>query len=64
MLFRTFVNAEIGSKALRMKSRGAPYLLILSTKEGDSEPKVTICNQSGTLGLTRDCKTHFLTVAI
>ncbi|KAI9723315.1 MAG: hypothetical protein M1812_001198 [Candelaria pacifica] len=54
VLFRTFVNAEIGSKALRMKSRGAPYLLILSTKEGDSEPKVTICNQSGTLGLTRD----------
>lgn len=29
-------------------------MLLLSTKEGESEPKVTICNQSGTLGLTRD----------
>ena len=56
ILFRTFVNASIGGKKLRMKSRGAPYLLILSTKEGESEPKVTICNQSGTLGLTRDFK--------
>lgn len=56
VLFRTFVNAAIGGKRLRMKSKGAPYLLILSTKEGESEPKVTICNQSGTLGLTRDCK--------
>lgn len=55
ILFRTFVNASIGGKKLRMKSRGAPYMLILSTKEGESEPKVTICNQSGTLGLTRDC---------
>ena len=56
VLFRTFVNAEIGGKRYRMKSKGAPYLLILSTKEGESEPRVTICNQSGTLGLSRECK--------
>jgi len=37
-----------------VRSKGAPYMLLLSTKEGESEPKVTICNQSGTLGLTRD----------
>lgn len=54
VLFRTFVNAAIGGKRYRMRSKGAPYLLILSTKEGESEPKVTLCNQSGTLGLTRD----------
>ncbi|KAI9754855.1 MAG: hypothetical protein M4579_004512 [Chaenotheca gracillima] len=54
VLFRTFVNAEIGSKALRIKSRGAPYLLLLSVKEGESEPKVTICNQSGTFAMTRN----------
>ncbi|KAI9799927.1 MAG: hypothetical protein M1825_004298 [Sarcosagium campestre] len=54
VLYRTFVNAEIGSKALRMKSRGAPYMLLLSVKEGESEPKVTICNQSGTFSLTRN----------
>lgn len=56
VLFRTFVNATIDGKRYRMKSKGAPYMLILSTKEGESEPKVTICNQSGTFGLTRDCK--------
>ncbi|KAI9799996.1 MAG: hypothetical protein M1833_003525 [Piccolia ochrophora] len=54
VLYRTFVNAEIGSKALRMKSRGAPYMLLLSVKEGESEPKVTLCNQSGTFSMTRD----------
>ncbi|MCJ1246094.1 hypothetical protein MMC30_003298 [Trapelia coarctata] len=29
-------------------------MLILSTKNGESEPKVTLCNQSGSLGVTRD----------
>lgn len=60
VIFRTFVNAAIGGKRSRVRSRGAPYMLILSTKEGESEPKVTICNQSGTLGLTRDITTDDL----
>lgn len=55
VLFRTFVNAEIGGKRYRMRTKGAPYMLLLSTKEGESEPKVTLCNQSGTLCLQRDC---------
>lgn len=54
VLFRTFVNAAIGGKRYRMRSKGAPYMLLLSTKEGESEPKVTLCNQNGTLCLTRD----------
>ncbi|KAL8795321.1 MAG: hypothetical protein Q9195_002191 [Heterodermia aff. obscurata] len=54
VIFRTFVNAALGGKASRVRSRGAPYMLILSTKEGESEPKVTLCNQSGTICLTRD----------
>jgi hypothetical protein len=54
VIFRTFVNAAIGGKRSRVRSSGAPYLLLLSTREGESEPKVTICNQSGTLSLTRD----------
>ena len=54
VIFRTFVNAAIGGKRSRVRSRGAPYLLLLSTREGESEPKVTICNQRGTLSLTRD----------
>lgn len=56
VLYRTFVDAAIGGKRRRVKTKGAPYILMLSTKEGESEPKVTICNQSGTLGITRDCR--------
>ena len=56
VLYRAFVNAEIGSKRFRRRTRGAPYLLLLSTKNGESEPKITFCNQSGTLCLQRDCK--------
>ncbi|KAL9594479.1 MAG: hypothetical protein Q9219_007013 [cf. Caloplaca sp. 3 TL-2023] len=51
---RIFVNAAIGAKKYRIKSRGAPYMLILFTKTGQSEPKVAICNQSGTICLTKD----------
>ncbi|CAO1603241.1 hypothetical protein XANCAGTX0491_006833 [Xanthoria calcicola] len=54
VLYRTFVNAAIGSKKYRIKSRGAPYMLILSTTDGESQPKITIGNQSGTISLTRD----------
>lgn len=56
VFYRTFVNAGIGSKRLRMRTKGAPYMLLLSAREGESEPKITICNQSGTLCLQRDCK--------
>ncbi|EHA22905.1 hypothetical protein ASPNIDRAFT_52223 [Aspergillus niger ATCC 1015] len=56
VLFRTFVNAGIGTKKLRMRSRGAPYMLLLSTKYGESEPKITLCNQYGTFCLQRDFK--------
>ncbi|RAL13818.1 uncharacterized protein BO97DRAFT_387761 [Aspergillus homomorphus CBS 101889] len=54
VFFRTFVNAGIGSKKLRMRTKGAPYMLLLSTRSGDSEPKVTICNQMGTFCLQRN----------
>lgn len=58
MIYRTFVNAAIGGKRNRVRSRGAPYMLLLSTKEGESEPKLTICNQSGTLSMTRNCECY------
>ncbi|KAE8153746.1 hypothetical protein BDV25DRAFT_136499 [Aspergillus avenaceus] len=54
VVHRTFVNAGIGSKRLRMRTKGAPYMLLLSTREGESELRITICNQSGTLCLQRD----------
>jgi hypothetical protein len=56
VLFRTFVNAGIGSKKFRMRTKGAPYMLLLVTKDGESEPKVILCNQSGKLCLQRDCE--------
>lgn len=60
VIFRTFVNAAIGAKKSRMRSKGARYMLLLSTKDGESEPRVTICNQSGTLALTRDITSNDL----
>ncbi|KAJ5671662.1 hypothetical protein N7507_000789 [Penicillium longicatenatum] len=53
VLFRIFVNAGIGSKNIRIRTRGAPYMLLLATKDGESEPKIILCNQSGTLCLQR-----------
>ncbi|OQE46781.1 hypothetical protein PENCOP_c001G05947 [Penicillium coprophilum] len=54
VLYRSFVNASIGSKKSRIRTKGAPYMLLLATREGESEPKVVLCNQSGTLCLERD----------
>ncbi|KAJ5960884.1 uncharacterized protein N7479_008034 [Penicillium vulpinum] len=54
VLFRIFVNAGIGGKKSRMRTKGAPYMLLLATREGESEPKIVLCNQSGTLCLERD----------
>lgn len=57
VLFRTFVNASIGSKKkYRTKSKGAPYMLLLYTKKSESELQVTISNQSGSCGLNRSCE--------
>ncbi|MCJ1465306.1 hypothetical protein MMC07_003923 [Pseudocyphellaria aurata] len=53
VLFRTFVNAAIGGKTKRIWSNSSPYMVLLSIKDGESEPQVTLSNQSGTLGLSR-----------
>ncbi|KAJ5089664.1 hypothetical protein N7532_008348, partial [Penicillium argentinense] len=54
VLYRTFVNAGIGGKKFRMRTKNAPYMLLLATREGESEPKIILCNQSGSLCLQRD----------
>ncbi|PWW73601.1 hypothetical protein C7212DRAFT_365719 [Tuber magnatum] len=51
---RIFVNAELGARNVRVRTRDARYVLILWTEEGQSELKITLCNQSGTLGISRD----------
>lgn len=55
VLYRTFVNAGIGGKKLRMRTKSAPYMLLLATREAESEPQIILCNQSGSLCLQRDC---------
>lgn len=54
VLFRTFIDTTIGGKKRHVRSKGAPYMVILSAKHGESEPRVTLCNQSCSLGVTRD----------
>ncbi|KAL9607546.1 MAG: hypothetical protein Q9167_007549 [Letrouitia subvulpina] len=53
IIFRTFVDAQIGQRHERMKSTNVPYMLLLWTKTGESEIFVTLCNQRGTLNLRR-----------
>lgn len=63
VLFRCFANsAGVGLRQLRVETESAPYLVVIWTKGGESEMKITFCNQSGSLNLTRDCKqsdSHF-----
>ncbi|CAZ85639.1 unnamed protein product [Tuber melanosporum] len=47
-------GAELGNKRVRVKTRDARYMLVLWTQEGQSELKITLCNQSGTLKISRD----------
>ena len=42
VLFRTFVDAAIGGRGRRVHSKGAPYMILLSVQNGESEPKVTL----------------------
>ncbi|KAL9039746.1 MAG: hypothetical protein Q9214_004751, partial [Letrouitia sp. 1 TL-2023] len=53
IIYRTFVDAQIGQRHERMKSTSVPYMLLLWTKTGESEIFVTLCNQRGTLNLRR-----------
>jgi hypothetical protein len=59
VLYRGFVNAGIGGKKCRMRTKSAPYLLLLATREGESEPMIVLRNQSGSLCLERNCKWMF-----
>jgi hypothetical protein len=56
VLFRTFVDAAIGRGGRTVYDKGAPYLLLVSSRDGESEPQITICNQLGMWSLSRDRK--------
>ncbi|KAL8976484.1 MAG: hypothetical protein Q9205_007510 [Flavoplaca limonia] len=53
VLFRSFVNAQIGQRHERSKSANAPYIILLWTKAGESEINVSLCNQRDTMNLSR-----------
>ncbi|KAL8712594.1 MAG: hypothetical protein Q9220_003125 [cf. Caloplaca sp. 1 TL-2023] len=53
ILFRSFVNAQIGQRNERSKSSNAPYVILLWTKSGESEISVSLCNHRDTLNLSR-----------
>ena len=60
VLFRTFVDAELGSNSV--KSFNAPYLLLLFCHEGRSELYVSLCNQITSLNLMRRMSRQDLTL--
>ena len=53
VLFRTFVNAQLGSRDERSKSPSAPYMLLLWTAADECEIFASLCNHRGSLNLCR-----------
>lgn len=53
VMFRCWVNAQIGQRHERSKSSNAPYVVLLWTKAGESEIFISLCNQRDTLNLSR-----------
>ena len=53
MLFRTFVNAQLGSLDDRSKSSSAPYMLLVWTTANSCDILVSLCNQQGSVNLSR-----------
>ena len=53
VLFRTFVNAQLGSSYFRSKSPSAPYMLLLWTAADDYDISISLCNQQGSVNLSR-----------
>lgn len=60
VVFRTFVNAQLGIKEHRSKSPTAPYLLLLWTTVGENDISLSLINQKGTLNLSRPLSIHDL----
>lgn len=53
VMFRCWVNAQIGQRHERSKSSNAPYVVLLWTKAGESEISISLFNQRDTLNLSR-----------
>lgn len=53
VLFRTFVNAQLGSRSGRSKSPSAPYMLLVWTAADECDIFVSLCNHRGSVNLSR-----------
>ena len=53
VLYRTSVDAQLGSKDDRQKSSNAPYMLLLWTTAVENDIFISLCNQRGTVNLCR-----------
>lgn len=53
VLFRTFVNAQLGSRSGRSKSPSAPYMLLIWTAADECDIFVSLCNHRGSVNLSR-----------
>ena len=53
VLFRTFVNAQLGKRSNRSKSPSAPYMLLLWTAADSSDMFISLCNHRGSVNLSR-----------
>lgn len=56
VLYRSFVNADIGGRDFGHQTRNQPYMLILHCHDSHPEPKITLCSQMGQMSLTKDCR--------
>ena len=53
VLYRTFVNAQLGERSNRSKSRSAPYMLLLWTAADSCDIFISLCNHRGSVNLSR-----------
>ena len=53
VLYRTFVNAQLGSRYDRSKSPSAPYILLVWTAADECDIFVSLCNHRGSVNLSR-----------
>ena len=53
VLFRTFVNAQLGSRQDRSKSSSAPYMLLVWTAADECDMFISLCNNRGSVNLSR-----------
>lgn len=53
VLFRTFVNAQLGRRSNRSKSPSAPYMLLLWTAANNCDIFISLCNLRGSVNLSR-----------